>query len=186
MRIRQFYWFTPLLIALALGSTSCQTAAKKPVAAITAPVPAAPPIQPQPAATPVPDPKPQEAPPPAAKPDPIDTLVAQAEEEYQAGQANYAAGHLEAAKANFDHAFDILTQAPGGAGSDERLQKEFDKIVDGVNSLELVALRQGDGFTEQKSEPAPIDETNQITFPVDPNLKAKAAEEIRQIHSDLP
>ena len=186
MRIRQFYWFTPLLIALALGSTSCQTAAKKPVAAIAPPVPVAPPIQPKPAAIPVPDPKPQEAPAPAAQPDPIDTLVAQAEEEYQAGQANYAAGHLEAAKANFDHAFDILTQAPGGAGSDERLQKEFDKIVDGVNSLELVALRQGDGFTEQKSEPAPIDETNQITFPVDPNLKAKAAEEIRQMHSDLP
>jgi len=186
MRIRQFYWFMPLLIALALGSTSCQTAAKKPVAAIAPPVPAAPPILPKPAAIPVPDPKPQETPPPAAKPDPIDTLVAQAEEEYQAGQANYAAGHMEAAKANFDHAFDILTQAPGGASSDERLQKEFDKIVDGVNSLELVALRQGDGFTEQKSEPAPIDETNQITFPVDPNLKAKAAEEIRQMHSDLP
>jgi membrane-bound lytic murein transglycosylase D len=120
------------------------------------------------------------------KADPIDALVAQAEEQYQAGQTNYSAGHLEAAKANFDRAFDILTQAPGGASSDERLQKEFDKIVDGVNSLELVALRQGDGFTEQKSEPAPIDETNQITFPVDPNLKAKAAEEIRQIHSDLP
>jgi membrane-bound lytic murein transglycosylase D len=186
MRIRQFYWVAPALIVLALGSTSCQTAAKKPAVAVAPPVPAAPPIQAPPAATPVADPKPQEAPLPAAKPDPIDTLVTQAEEEYQAGQANYAAGHLEAAKANFDHAFDILTQAPGGAGSDERLQKEFDKIVDGVNSLELVALRQGDGFTEQKSEPAPIDETNQITFPVDPNLKARAAEEIRQIHSDLP
>ena len=186
MRIRQFYWVAPLLSALVLGNTSCQTAAKRPVVAIAPPVPAAPPIQSKPAAIPDPDPKPQEAPPPVAKADPIDTLVAQAEEEYQAGQANYAAGHMEAAKANFDHAFDILTQAPGGASSDERLQKEFDKIVDGVNSLELVALRQGDGFTEQKSEPAPIDETNQITFPVDPNLKAKAAEEIRQIHSDLP
>ncbi|HJT00470.1 MAG TPA: LysM peptidoglycan-binding domain-containing protein [Terriglobales bacterium] len=186
MRIRQFYWFTPLLVALALGSTSCQTAAKKPALAIVPQLPAAPPIQPKPTAIPAPDPTPQEAPPPVAKADPIDALVAQAEEQYQAGQANYSAGHLEAAKANFDRAFDILTQAPGGASSDERLQKEFDKIVDGVNSLELVALRQGDGFTEQKSEPAPIDETNQITFPVDPNLKAKAAEEIRQIHSDLP
>jgi membrane-bound lytic murein transglycosylase D len=186
MRIRQFYWFTSVLVALALGSTSCQTAAKKPVVAVAPPVPAAPPIQPKPAALPAPDPKPQEAPPPTPKPDPVDALVTQAEEQYQEGQANYSAGHLEAAKANFDRAFDILTQAPGGAGSDERLQKEFDKIVDGVNSLELVALRQGDGFTEQKSEPAPIDETNQITFPVDPNLKAKAAEEIRQVHSDLP
>ena len=187
MRIRQSYWFTPLLIALALGSTSCQTAAKRQVVTIAPPVPAAPPIEPKPAAMPAPDPKPQETVAPAvAKPDPVDALVAQAEEQYQAGQTNYSAGHLEAAKANFDRAFDILTQAPGGASSDERLQKEFDKIVDGVNSLELVALRQGDGFTEQKSEPAPIDETNQITFPVDPNLKAKAAEEIRQIHSDLP
>ena len=186
MRIPQFYWFTPLLAALALTTTSCQTAVKKPAMAVAPPVASAPPIQPKPAAIPAPEPKPQEQPKPVAKLDPIDTLVAQADEQYQAGQANYSAGHMEAAKANFDSAFDILTQAPGGAGSDERLQKEFDKIVDGVNSLELVALRQGDGFTEQKSEPAPIDETNQITFPVDPNLKAKAAAEIRQIHSDLP
>ena len=186
MRIPQFYWFTPLLAALALTTTSCQTAVKKPAMAVAPPVASAPPITPKPAAIPAPEPKPQEQPKPIAKLDPIDTLVAQADEQYQAGQANYSAGHMEAAKANFDSAFDILTQAPGGAGSDERLQKEFDKIVDGVNSLELVALRQGDGFTEQKSEPAPIDETNQITFPVDPNLKAKAAAEIRQIHSDLP
>ena len=185
MRIRQLYWCT-LLAALALVTTSCQTAVKKPAMAAAPPVTSAPPIQPKPAAIPAPQPKPQEPPKVAAQPDPIDALVAQAEEQYQAGQANYAAGHLEAAKVNFDRAFDILTEAPGGAGSDERLQKEFDKIVDGVNSLELVALKQGDGFTEQKSEPAPIDETNQITFPVDPNLKAKAAEEIRQIHSDLP
>jgi membrane-bound lytic murein transglycosylase D len=186
MRIRQFYWFTPLLAALALGTSSCQTAVKRPVMAAAPPVSSPPPIPAKAAAIPAPDPKPQEQPQPAVKPDPIDALVAQAEAQYQAGQANYAAGHLEAAKANFDSAFDILTQASGGASSDERLQKEFDKIVDGVNSLELVALRQGDGFTEQKSEPAPIDETNQITFPVDPNIKAKAAEEVRQIHSDLP
>jgi membrane-bound lytic murein transglycosylase D len=186
MRIREFYWFT-LFAALVLGASSCQTA-KKPVMAAAPLPPSAPPLQSKPVAViPAPDPKPQQEPQPAvAKPDPIDALVQQAEEQYQAGQANYSAGHLEAAKVNFDRAFDILTQAPGGAGSDERLQKEFDKIVDGVNSLELVALRQGDGFTEQKSEPAPIDETNQITFPVDPNLKARAAEEIRQIHSDLP
>ena len=186
MRIREFYWLTPLLAALVLGTSSCQTAVKKPAMAAAPPVSSAPPIRPQPAAIPAPEAKPQPAAQPVAKPDPIDALVAQAEQQYQAGQANYAAGHLEAAKVNFDRAFNILTQAPGGAGSDERLQKEFDKIVDGVNSLELVALRQGDGFTEQKSEPAPIDETNQITFPVDPNLKAKAAEEIRSIHSDLP
>jgi len=70
--------------------------------------------------------------------------------------------------------------------SDVRLQHEFDRILDGVNGLELVALQEGDGATEQKSEPAPIDEANDVTFPVDPNIKAKAEAEIKSTHSDLP
>ncbi len=47
-------------------------------------------------------------------------------------------------------------------------------------------MQQGDGFTEQRSEPAPIDEANDITFPVDPNIKAKAEAEIKTTKSDLP
>ena len=70
--------------------------------------------------------------------------------------------------------------------SDERLEKEFDRVLDGVNGLELQALQEGDGFTEQKSEPAPIDEANEVTLPVDPNVKAQAEAEIKDTHSDLP
>src|SRR5262252_6639648 len=36
--------------------------------------------------------------------DPVDALIAQAEKQYAAGQTNYQAGHLEAAKSNFDEA----------------------------------------------------------------------------------
>ena len=70
--------------------------------------------------------------------------------------------------------------------SDERLQQELDRVLDGVNGFELTALQEGDGFTEQKSEPAPIDEANEVTFPVDPNLKAKAEAEVKSTPSDLP
>ncbi len=70
--------------------------------------------------------------------------------------------------------------------NDERLEHEFDKIVEAVHELELVALKQGDGFTEQRSEPAPIDEANDVTFPVDPNISAKAEAEIKTTKSDLP
>src|SRR5581483_4971057 len=61
-----------------------------------------------------------------------------------------------------------------------------DKLLDGINGLELIALQEGDGFTEQKSEPAPIDEANEVTFPVDPSIKAKAEAEIKSTHSDVP
>ncbi len=118
--------------------------------------------------------------------DPVAELIARVEKEYQAGQTNYQAGHLEAAKQNFDNAFNLLLSGPVEISADERLQKEFEKLLDGVNGLELSALQEGDGFTEQKSEPAPIDEANEVTFPVDPNVKAKAAEEVRATHSDLP
>ncbi len=120
------------------------------------------------------------------KADPIDALIARVEKEYQQGQANYTAGHLDAAKDNFDRAFDLLLESNYNIRDNERLQEEFDKLIENVHTLELAALQQGDGFTAQKAEPAPIDEANAVTFPVDPKIKAQAELEVRQTHSDLP
>ena len=126
--------------------------------------------------------------PQALEVDPVGDLIARVEKDYQSGQDNYRAGHLEAAKQNFDSAFNQLL----GSGfdlrssSDDRLERELDRILDGINSLELAALQQGDGFAEQKSEPAPIDEANEATIPVDQNIKAKAEAEIKFTQSDLP
>src|SRR3954447_14289035 len=133
---------------------------------------------------------------PAAKPkiqeklvpkaDPVDALIARVEKEFQTGQADYHAGHLEQAKASFDRAFNLLLSYPAGVRSDERLGDEFDKIVEAVNNIEMAALEQGDGFTQQISEPAPIDVANETTFPVDPNIKSKAEVEVKATKSDLP
>ncbi|HZU41334.1 MAG TPA: LysM peptidoglycan-binding domain-containing protein [Terriglobales bacterium] len=122
----------------------------------------------------------------ATKVDPVADLVSKAEKDYQLGRQDYQAGHLEAAKKDFDRAFNTLVESPTELRSDERLQAELDKIVEQVSGLETVALQEGDGFTEQKAEPAPIEEANEVTFPVDPNIKAKAEREIKETHSDLP
>jgi membrane-bound lytic murein transglycosylase D len=127
---------------------------------------------------------PQTTPVPPA--DPVADLITKIEKEYRSGQDEYQAGHLEAAKQAFDRAFDLLMGSPPEIRGDQRFQQEFDRVLDGVNGLELEALQQGDGFSEQKSEPAPIDEANEVTFPADPNIKAKAAEEVRATRSDLP
>ena len=116
----------------------------------------------------------------------VESVIQRAEREFHVGQAEYQAGHMTAAKMSFDRAVGILMQGPVDVRSDERLQTEFDKIIDNVNQLEMVALKEGDGFTEQKAEVAPIDEANAITFPVDPALKAEAERELTQTHSDLP
>lgn len=118
--------------------------------------------------------------------DPVAELIAQVEKEYQAGQNSYKDGHLEAARQSFDRAFDLLLSSNLEINSDPRLENEFDRIVEGVNGFETQALQQGDGFTEQKSEPAPIDEANEAAVPVDANVKAKAEAEIKSTRSDLP
>jgi len=124
--------------------------------------------------------------PQALQVDPVGDLIARVEKEYQSGQDNYRAGHLEAAKQNFDSAFNQLLGSGFDLRSDDRLERELDRILDGINGLELAALQQGDGFAEQKSEPAPIDEANELTPAVDERVKAKAEAEIKSTHSDLP
>ena len=176
--------FVPAAVLLSL-LTACETDAPKKSA--TLPAQANAPEVTSPVAQQVKQsPKIQEAPKPQPQPDPAETLIAQVEKLYDAGQTNYQAGHLEAAKVNFDQAFNGLLSSDLDLKNDERLQQEFDKLVDAVHELEMAALKQGDGFTEPRSEPAPIDEANDVTFPVDPNIKAQAEIEVKSIKSDLP
>jgi membrane-bound lytic murein transglycosylase D len=66
------------------------------------------------------------------------------------------------------------------------LRAQFDKVVDGTHSLEMQAFKEGDGFTEQKPEPAPIDEASEAVAPADAAVKEKAEAELRQTRSDIP
>ena len=176
--------FPVALLAGLMFSIGCETTQPKP-AGTTLPAQAKAPEIAAPAAQAA-DPKPKVQPEVNSKPDPAEALIALAEKQYAAGQANYQADHLEAAKQNFDQAFNILLSSDLDIRNDERLEREFDKIVEAVHELEMAALKQGDGFSEPRSEPAPIDEANDITFPVDPNIKAKAEAEIKTTKSDLP
>ena len=141
--------------------------------------------EPLPAAAKQQSPAPVQTPQPE-KADPVPGIIAEAEKAYEAGQADYKAGHLDAAKQDFNRAVDILMQGPVDIKQDDRLQQEFDKITEEINKLEMVAFKEGDGFTEQQPVPAPIDEANQVEPAADPNLTAKAEANLKHIQSDLP
>src|SRR5438477_9461442 len=197
MRITKLSLLIAPLTAGLLASTACQSA-KRPATflppaqtqapALKAAAPVAKPTNPANQQQPVrpvatitaPAPKPKQ------KPDPVAEVIVEVEKEYQAGRDNYKAGHLDAAKQNFDRAFNLLLGSTLDIYSDERLQRELDRVLEGVNSEDMQALQEGEGFTEQKAEPAPIDEANGLTFPVDPKIKAQAEVEVQATRSDLP
>ncbi len=112
-------------------------------------------------------------------------LIDSAEQAYQAGVNNYHAGHLEAAKASFDYAVDQLLSSGLDLKNDPQLSAEFEHLVDAINTLEMEALKQGNGF-EPRAEPTPVDVANDVTFPVDAALKAQAQAELKTTQSDLP
>ncbi len=120
------------------------------------------------------------------KADGVEALIAQVETAFQSGEREFKAGHLESARHDFDHAVDWLLESGYDLQSDARLEQLFNNIVDTVYAYELAAFRAGDGFSEPPSEPAPIDEIAEMTFPVDPRLKVRAEQELQAVSHDLP
>jgi membrane-bound lytic murein transglycosylase D len=171
---------------------------------MTTAAPAAPKPAPQPASQPVAAAKPPQvqtqvptqtpaetkaepvSPPATPTSDATGDLIARVEKDYQAGLDAYKAGQTDAAKQDFDNAINALLESNLDIRSDDRLEQEFDRIVEGVNRLDLASLGYASDSDAQKSEPAPIDETNGITPSADPNVRAKAQAEIKSTHSDLP
>ena len=126
----------------------------------------------------------------APMPDPVTLLVDNAETKYQTGLTNYHAGQQVQARQNFDDALNSLLSSNLDIRSDARLQKEFDRIVQGVNDLYpggTAAEEQAEAQEpQQKSEPAPIDQTNELSPSADARTKAKAEADVKNTRSDLP
>src|SRR5262249_2507857 len=113
-------------------------------------------------------------------------LMAKVEEKFASGERNFKAGHLEAARRDFDEAVDWMLESGYDPNSDPKLRELFHRVVDTVYGYELQAFRAGDGFRGAPAVTAPIDEVAEMTFPVDPRLKARAEEAAKNISHDLP
>jgi membrane-bound lytic murein transglycosylase D len=191
MRLQTYRSLACLFAALS-ATTACQSGKKQaflpPVQAqapaLTAPSKAPEPPQAKAATVPAPVPQPKPQAPPAVPSDPVADLIARVEKEYQAGQGSYHAGNMEAAKKSFDTAVNLLLNADENLRADERLDRELDRVMEGMNGLDQLA-HDAEG-PQQKQEPAPIDEANEVTPAVDANVKAKAEAEVKSTRSDLP
>lgn len=138
--------------------------------------------------TPVPSPPAAAAPPVIVAPllptpttrtvDPVALAIERAEAEFEAGRVEFDRGRLVAAREHFNRAVEILVMQAGGARSDARLQTAFERLLDRVTALEVLALREADGITESHTEPAAIDEVLNAALFERPAPKATTAETV--------
>jgi membrane-bound lytic murein transglycosylase D len=129
--------------------------------------------------------------PPAPTEDPVVTLIAQSNRHFQAGQKELEAGHVAAAKLEFDKAIDVLLESSYGGRTEPRIREHFDHLVDRISTYEVKALAQGDGFTEKQYEPASIDELLAMSAtlappPATPEIQDAVTSDLQTIEYDIP
>jgi membrane-bound lytic murein transglycosylase D len=169
-----------VLACCAMALSACQTAQKpKPVAHVPAAAWAPEPL-------PLPKPSLSLEAIASGPSDPVEDLIDRVEARYSAGLRAYSAGHREEAKVDFDNALAILLSSNMKIQDNDRLNDEFNTLVDNINGIELSAIQNGDFLSEHQYVPAPIESFAGLTFPVDSNVSKRVQEEIRSIHSDLP
>jgi membrane-bound lytic murein transglycosylase D len=120
------------------------------------------------------------APPPPPAVDPIDALVAESNRHFEAGRRQVQDGHLEAARTEFNRALELVMQWQSGPRANARLRDHFDRLVERISAVEILALAEGDGFAEQRSEPAAIDALLDAPEPA-----GATAETARSVEHDL-
>jgi len=132
------------------------------------------------------------APVPVLEADSVVELIAVSTLHFEAGEREMQLGHLTSARAEFNRALEILLESPPGARTEPRLRAHFDQLVERISAYEVTALAQGDGFVEQRQEPAGIDEllaitTFEIPAPTAETTQAVAADLETMVHDiDIP
>jgi membrane-bound lytic murein transglycosylase D len=114
----------------------------------------------------------------------VQQLIIRAEASYKSGVDNYNANRLDAARLDFDAAVDVMLASDMDLKSDPQLSDEFERLLSAINSLEMFALKQGNGFSP-KVEEAPLESVTDMTFPPNPELVARLKSEL-DTTSDLP
>lgn len=116
----------------------------------------------------------------------VEVLLEGVEAAFKSGEESYKAGHLEKARRDFDRAVDWILTSGIKLEEDPRLEALFNRVVETVHAYEAAAYREGSAFGEPSSEPAAIDEIAEMTFPLDPSLRAAVERDVQSVPHDLP
>ncbi len=173
----------PLLLLMGCPQDQVATAGKTPTQATAPSMPVPTPVKAGASASAVAAPS-AVAPQNPAQAQKVQQLINQAERAYTSGVNNYRAGRLDAARNDFDFAVDLMLTSGMDLKTDAQLSDEFDHLLNAVNSLEIAALKQGNGFSAAIEE-APLEAANEVTFAPNPELVAKLKTELNTT-SDLP
>jgi membrane-bound lytic murein transglycosylase D len=117
----------------------------------------------------------------------VEALKQGADQRFERGKRLYRRQDYPGARIEFDAAIDLLLEAVGHSPEDRQAnERTLEQMVDAVHRFDLDGLGAAAPPEQAKFEKAPLEDILQMTFPVDPGLKAKVKEQVAATSSQLP
>lgn len=115
-----------------------------------------------------------------------ETVIDQAQHDFQKGKRLLQQGDQEGARALFDQAIDTLLLS--SLSSDERLKAEhrIEELVDLIYRYDVDELGSGEDPDKLVFDKSPLDELRELNFPIDPSLKGLVQHQTAATASQLP
>ena len=105
---------------------------------------------------------------------------------FEAGRRAYRAGDMSAARSEFDRAVETLLNAPRNDADSETLDRKLSDLADAIYAYDISGLGAGLPDSETVFDKPPLEEMPEPTFPIDPKLRDRVAEELKTTVSQLP
>lgn len=120
-----------------------------------------------------------------AAPSSADPRLDRATERFNEGKRLLLEGKKVEARKEFDEAIDILLSTAASAPDRARLERKMEELTDKIYRLDVESLDAGD-LEKTVFDKSPLDDIRELTYPIDPGLKPKAAAEVKLTQSQLP
>jgi membrane-bound lytic murein transglycosylase D len=119
-------------------------------------------------------------------PSETESRILRADQSFEKGKKLYQRGDYDAARAEFNHALDILLTASENLPNRQKIDRKLDQLVDAIYRYDEDGLGAGDSSPVIVFDKSPIDSMLEMTFPTDPNLRPQVMDEIKATVSQLP
>jgi membrane-bound lytic murein transglycosylase D len=93
---------------------------------------------------------------------------------------------MSAARSEFDRAVETLLNAPRNDADSETLDRKLSDLADAIYAYDISGLGAGLPDSETVFDKPPLEEMPEPTFPIDPKLRDRVAEELKTTVSQLP
>jgi membrane-bound lytic murein transglycosylase D len=123
---------------------------------------------------------------PPPRPTDTDFLLKQANDRFEEGKKALAEGRTDDARKEFNRAIDALLAAPDTATDRTRIERRLEELSDSIYRYDLDQMGAAEPTDQVSYDKAPMEGILDMTFPVDPSLRSKVAEQIHATTSQLP